>query len=88
MFGYNWLVLKDALNEPVQTAAPVLRIMAVAIDVPDVVDFVLLQKLMRSLADVDQTIFVAAGEPQQFELFFCFGGIGNEFLRAFRVRRG
>ena len=63
-FGNYRLVLKDALSEPVQTAAPVLRIVAVAIDMPDVIDLVLLQKLMHVLADADQTIFISARDPQ------------------------
>ena len=59
-----WLVLKHTLQKPVKTAAPMLRIVSVTVDVPDVIDLVALEKSMDVLADPDQAILVSAGDPQ------------------------
>jgi len=56
------------------------RVVAVSVDVPDVGDLVLLQITLYALTVVDQTVFVAAGEPQQFELLLGLFRMGNQFL--------
>jgi hypothetical protein len=51
------------LNKPVQAAAPVLRIVPVTIDMPNMLDLILFEKFMGVLADSNQAVFVAARNP-------------------------
>jgi hypothetical protein len=39
---YRFFVLKDTLAEPVQAAAPVLRVMSMSVYMPNVIDLMLL----------------------------------------------
>lgn len=45
----------------IEAVFPVRRIMAVSVDMPDVLYAVLLEIAMHALADVNQTILVTAG---------------------------
>lgn len=71
---------EQQLSEVVQVVALVRRIVSVRIDVPNVRHVLFIEVTLQPLADTDQSVFVTAGEPQQFELLFCLRGIGNEFF--------
>src|SRR5688572_9513578 len=43
---------------------------------------------VHALADAEEVVFGAAGEPEEFELFGGGGGIGNEFGGFFDVGGG
>jgi len=43
---------------------------------------------MEALADAEETVFIAAGNPKQFELLRGFRGCRNELCRSFRIWRG
>ncbi len=57
-----------------------------AIDMPNVFDFVLLQELMHVLADSNQAIFVTARDPKQLQFRFRFFDVGNKLFGGFGVR--
>ncbi len=77
----NWfLVLKDALAKPVQAAAPMRRIMTVAVYMPHMFDIVGLKELVNVLTDANQSIFIATGDPQQFQFGFSCFDIGDQFF--------
>jgi hypothetical protein len=62
--------------------------MSVRVHIPDVRNVVLLQVTLHALTDADQVVFVAAGEPQQFELLPGLRRMGNQFLRPLGIGRG
>ena len=54
--------------------------MGVAVHVPHVGDPFFLQVRMNSLADADETVLVAARDPEQFQLPLRRLGIGRQLL--------
>lgn len=56
---------KDALEEVVEVVRPMGAIVPVAVYVPDVGNVLLLQVRVNPLADADEPVLVAAGEPEQ-----------------------
>ena len=79
--------LECLLHEPVERLFPFWGVVAVGGYVPDVRDFVLLQVGVHTLADVDEAIFVAAGEPEEFQLLGG-SGVRQQFGGLLGVGRG
>src|SRR4051812_39537893 len=73
--------LEDALSEVEQRFFPVLEVVTMVIDMPDVGHTFLFQIGMNALADLDQSIFIAGGKPKQFQLF------GGGFWVRHKLRR-
>ena len=61
-------------------------IVRVVIYVPDVLNVLLLQVSVHSLADVDEPVAIAAREPEERKLLGRRIGIRNERRRRFGVR--
>ena len=53
--------------------------MAVRVDAPEMWDALFFQETLSPLADIDESILVAARQPEQRQLFFCLGRIRNQF---------
>src|SRR3954470_19548941 len=62
------LSAKDPLGEIIEVVPPLGRVVAVAVDVPDVRDTLLLEVGVHALADAEQAVLVAAGDPEQPDL--------------------
>ena len=58
---------------------------ALAVDVPDVRDVLLLEIGVHALADADQAVLVAAGEPEQLQLLAGAVRVGHQLGRGLRV---
>src|ERR1700693_5069129 len=76
-----WLSAEKALGEEIQDVPPLRRVVRVAVHMPDVRDILLLQIGMHALADTEQAILVAAGDPEQFQLLPGGRRIGHQLLR-------
>src|SRR6185437_1485910 len=77
---------ENLLHEVVQVISPLRRIVGMGIDIPDVRHVVFFQISMHALADVDQAILVAAGDPQQLELLGLVR-VRQKLLRRLRIWR-
>lgn len=64
-----------------------LKVVRVLIHMPDVRNIFLLEICVDALADPNQTVFVAAGDIEQFQLFRRLVGVGHEFNGRFRIWR-
>ena len=62
--------------------------MGVTIYVPDMSHFLFLEVIVHPLTDADQTILVATGEHQEFQLGFRRCRVRTQLCRWFGVRRG
>src|SRR5207248_1415512 len=82
----GWEV-ENLLGEVVEVGSPLRRIVPEAIYVPHMRHFIFFQIRMHSLADVDESILVAAGKPEQLQ-FFDEGRIGQKFSRRLCVGGG
>ena len=71
-------LFEEPLSKQVQVIAPLGRVVAVGVDMPDVRHVVLLEVGVNALADADQAVLVAAGQPQELQLLACGRGIGDE----------
>ena len=65
--GGGGLFVKDQSGEVPEVVFPVCGIVGVAVEVPDVRELLLSQAALSSLADAEQIIAAAAGEPDQME---------------------
>ena len=70
---------EDPLREVIKAVFPMRGVVPIAVYVPDVRNVVFLQVGMHTLADPDQTVPLAAGKPQQFEIGPGGCGGGHEF---------
>ena len=66
---------------------PMLEIVRVLIDMPDVRHILFLQISVNPLADANQSVFVAAGDKEELQLLLRFFGIRHEFSGRLRIRR-
>ena len=82
--GGSWFV-EDQSGEVKEIVFPVCGIVGVMIKIPDVGDLLLTQVTLGSLADTQQIIATAAGEPDQVERVFCQFTGRNELFRAASV---
>ena len=78
-------LLEDVLDKEIEIVGPFGGVVAVGIYVPYVWHVVFLEVVMDALADTDQAVLVAAGQPQ--ELQFLSGGcrVRHEFGRRFGI---
>src|ERR1700722_2419676 len=80
------LSAEELLGEVVEVVPPLGRVVSVAVDVPDVRDVLLFQVGMHALADAEELVLVAAGDPQELELLLRAFRVGNQFRGRLRVR--
>ena len=66
MMAGNIFSTEDSLREQIQTVSPLRPVVRVAVHLPEVRDVVGLEPGMDALADADESVLVAAGEPEQF----------------------
>ena len=62
-------LFENALAEKVQIVVPLGCVVGIPVDVPDMRHAVFLEVLVNGLANPDQTVAVAAGEPDELQLF-------------------
>src|ERR1043166_8175384 len=79
--------LENELREIVEPLLPMMEVMGVVIDVPDVRDVLFLQVGVNALADADQAVLVAARDVEKFQLFGLLR-VRHEFRRWPGVRCG
>src|SRR5436190_9357339 len=79
---------ENQLREVEEALLPMVKIVRVLIDVPDVRHVLLLQICVKALADANQAILVTAGKIKELQLLLSVLGIRHEFRRGPGVRRG
>lgn len=77
----------ELLEEVVEGLFPFRGVVGVVGDVPCVRDGEVVESGVHGLADAEEAVFGAAGEPDEF-CGFEGGGVGDEFGGFFGVRGG
>ena len=83
MLGARACSTKDPLCEEIEVVPPLGRVVRVAIDMPDVRNVLALEIGMHALADADQAVPLAAGDPEQFQLLPVLAGSGTSCAAGF-----
>ena len=73
-------MLEDLLTEVPQVMFPVRGIVSMTVHVPCVRDLLLLQESLGFLADSQQLIFAAAGQPDEVILSSSRGGVRDQLF--------
>ena len=79
---------ENALREVEESVLPMVKIVAVIIHMPDMRHIFLLQVSMHTLADADEVVFVAGGNPKEFQLLRGGYGIRHQLCGGPRIRSG
>jgi hypothetical protein len=74
---------ENALTEPVETAAPVSRIMAARIHMPNVLNRIGLEKRVLVLTDFGQSILVTARNPEKLKFSLVSSALGMSSFAGF-----
>ena len=70
---------EQVLNKEVEIVGPFGGVVTVGIYVPDVWHVVFLEVVVDALADSDQAVLVATGQPQELQFLLCGCRVRNEF---------
>src|SRR4029434_6734336 len=79
---------EDELREVEESVLPMAKIVAIVVHVPDVGHVLLLQVSVDALADANEAVFVAAGNPQQLQLAGWWRRVSEQVRGWLCIRRG